>query len=196
VGILAKLSRGTTLVLQGLNRFRLPLTDLCRRLSAEIGHPIFANAYLTPSAARGFAAHCDPYHAWLVQAEGTKKWQLWAPTAEPDVDPPVLEVTLAKEDVLWILRGWWHSGTSEEMPSLHITLTLWATRAKDTPRTMIAGVMSRAEIAQELPPNAFSDNCRTYIKVAAVAAEIVQLMSALGYRRTSRPCQQRSPSAL
>ncbi|MEV4191594.1 hypothetical protein, partial [Streptomyces toxytricini] len=31
----------------GLQRFWPPLADTCRRLAADIGHPVFVNAYLT-----------------------------------------------------------------------------------------------------------------------------------------------------
>lgn len=177
--VLSALGGGATLVLQGLNRFWPPLGDLCRRLSAEIGHPVFVNAYLTPSASRGFGAHYDPYHAWIVQAEGSKKWRLWAPSADHAADPEALEVTLSKGDVLWIPRGWWHSGASEDTPSLHLTLTVWATKTEDVLQAMIASLASRAEMARELPPNALADDDHANTEVAAAVTEIIQLMSGL-----------------
>lgn len=179
VRVLAALERGATLVLQGLNRFWPPLSDLCRRLSSEIGHPVFANAYLTPPAARGFAAHRDPYHAWLMQSEGSKSWRLWAPDADHAADPPALEVTLGKGDVLWIPRGWWHAGASIDRPSLHVTLTVWATRTEDVLGAMLASLSGRAELTRELPPNALAEDGSATAGVAAAVTEIVQLISAL-----------------
>ncbi|MGP3933407.1 cupin domain-containing protein [Nonomuraea sp. KM88] len=177
--VISALGGGATLILQGLNRFWAPLGDLCRKLSAEIGHPVFANAYLTPPTARGFGAHHDPYHAWLVQTEGRKEWRLWAPGADPAADPPDLEVTLGKGDVLWIPRGWLHSGSSTEAPSLHITLTVWATTTEDVLRSMVSTLTDSAEPARELPPNALADDGRAIAEVSSAITEIIQLMSAL-----------------
>jgi bifunctional lysine-specific demethylase and histidyl-hydroxylase NO66 len=177
--VLSALGSGATLVLQGVNRFWPPLGDLCRRLSSEIGHPIFANAYLTPSAARGFGAHRDPYHAWLIQSEGSKSWRLWAPDADHAADPPTLEVTLGKGDVLWIPRGWWHSGASIDTPSLHLTLTVWATKTEDVLRAMLASLSGRPEMTRELPPNALAEDGSATAEVATAVTEIIQLISAL-----------------
>ncbi|RVX38376.1 cupin superfamily protein [Nonomuraea polychroma] len=177
--MVSALAGGATLVLQGLNRFWPPLGDLCRRLSSEIGHPVFANAYLTPSAARGFGAHRDPYHAWLAQAEGSKNWRLWAPDADHATDQPTLEVTLEKGDVLWIPRGWWHSGASIDTPSLHLTLTVWATKTEDVLRVILASLSDSAAMKRELPPNALAGDESAIAEVATAVTEIFQLMSAL-----------------
>jgi hypothetical protein len=177
--VLSALGSGATLVLQGLNRFWPPLSDLCRRLSSEIGHPVFANAYLTPSAARGFGAHRDPYHAWLVQSEGGKSWRLWAPGADHAADPPTLEITLERGDVLWIPRGWWHSGASIDTPSLHLTLTVWATKTEDVFKEISAILSGSAEMKRELPPNALAEDDSATVEMTKAVTEIIQLMSAL-----------------
>ncbi|HEX7131249.1 MAG TPA: hypothetical protein VF228_01665, partial [Iamia sp.] len=44
----AHLAAGATLVLQGLRFYCTEISALCTALSAEIGHPVHANAYLTP----------------------------------------------------------------------------------------------------------------------------------------------------
>ncbi|WP_158558509.1 MULTISPECIES: JmjC domain-containing protein [unclassified Streptomyces] len=141
VRIGAELADGATLVLQGLQRFWPPLADTCRRLAADIGHPVFVNAYLTPRAEQGFGAHHDPYHAWLTQVSGSKSWRLWAPDHDPAKDPADLEVVLAEGDVLWIPRGWWHSGSSGSEPSLHLTFTVWATKLDAVLRALLAEVL-------------------------------------------------------
>lgn len=177
--VLSALRSGATLVLQGLNRFWPPLSNLCRQLSFEIGHPVFVNAYLTPPTARGFSAHRDPYHAWLVQCEGSKRWQLWAPDADHSADPPSFEVTLEEGDVLWIPRGWWHSGASIDTPSLHVTLTVWATNIEDVLKAMIASLPGGAEMKRELPPNALKEVDSATAAAGAAVTDIIQLMSAL-----------------
>lgn len=176
--VVGALGGGATLVLQGLNRFWPPLGDLCRRLSSEVGHPVFANAYLTPPSARGFDAHNDPYHAWLMQCEGSKTWRLWGPSADPNKDKATLEVTLREGDVLWIPRGWWHSGTSLDTASLHVTLTVWATKVEDIVSATVSALSSSTKLSQELPPNALADGQAT-AKVAEIVALIGRLLSSL-----------------
>jgi hypothetical protein len=90
-----------------------------------------------------------------------------------------MEVTLEKGDVLWIPRGWWHSGTSADRASLHLTLTVWATSAEDVLREMIAILSGSAGMKRELPPNALAEDSSAIAEVASAAAGIIQLMSAL-----------------
>ena len=44
---------GSTMVLQALHRVWPPIIDFCRDLAAELGHPVQANAYVTPPAESG-----------------------------------------------------------------------------------------------------------------------------------------------
>ena len=43
---------GSTLVLQALHRVWPPILEFCQRLAAELGHPVQANAYVTPRKTR------------------------------------------------------------------------------------------------------------------------------------------------
>jgi len=187
VRVVTELSGGATLVLQGLQRLWPPLGDLCRRLAAEIGHPVFVNAYLTPHTEQGFGAHRDPYHAWLVQIEGSKTWRLWAPASDPSTEQPDREITLVAGDVLWIPRGWWHSGHSGKEPSLHLTFTVWATKTDDVLRAMLDELMHRNDFSQELPPNHLRDHEHAAMTVTAVLGEITTMMMEL----TSGAVQER-----
>jgi lysine-specific demethylase/histidyl-hydroxylase NO66 len=179
VRVAAELGRGATLVLQGLHQCWPPLRAVTRRLAGEVGHPVFVNAYLTPRSERGFGAHHDPYHAWLVQAEGAKSWRLWAPDRDPAVDRPDLDVVLAEGDVLWIPRGWWHTGGSGDRPSLHLTITVRATKATDVLHAVVDDLACRAELVRELPPNALLDADSATSTVSDVVAEVVRLIAEL-----------------
>ncbi|PRC51433.1 cupin, partial [Mycobacterium sp. ITM-2017-0098] len=46
--VLAQLGSGATVVLQGLHRLWPPLIDFVRDVIDDIGHPVQANAYITP----------------------------------------------------------------------------------------------------------------------------------------------------
>ncbi|MEU0163476.1 cupin domain-containing protein [Streptomyces sp. NPDC006261] len=174
-----ELTDGATLVLQGLQRFWPPLADTCRRLAAEIGHPVFANAYLTPREERGFDAHRDPYHAWLTQVAGSKSWRLWAPQRDPATDAADLEMVLAEGDVLWIPRGWWHTGSSGAEPSLHLTFTVWATKLDAVLRALLTEVLRDHGLSQELPPHAFRDGVRTEATITEGMTEIADMIAKL-----------------
>jgi len=78
-------SEGSTLVLQALHRTWPPILEFCQRLAAELGHPVQANAYVTPPQNQGFSAHYDVHDVFVLQIEGEKQWR---------VHPPVLESPL------------------------------------------------------------------------------------------------------
>ncbi|MEU4777336.1 cupin domain-containing protein [Micromonospora sp. NPDC023633] len=138
----ALLRTGHTLLLMGLHRSWQPLSRFCRLLSAELGHPLYAHAFLTPPKSQGFAHHWDTEAVFIVQTVGQKTWELHEPYL-PDPLPrhrwgrvpvpaaararfekgdPFLRVRLAPGDVLWVPRGWIHNGYAEEGTSLHISV--------------------------------------------------------------------------
>src|SRR5207344_2479297 len=115
------LAEGATVVFQGLHRVWRPVAELVAALTAEAGHPVQANAYLTPPSARGFSAHFDTHDVFVVQTAGTKRWRVHRPVV---VDPapadgwtshrdavahaaagePVLDHVMAPGDVLYLPR--------------------------------------------------------------------------------------------
>ena len=115
---------------------------LCRCLEDEFGSTVGANSYLTPGgAAQGFAAHWDDVDVFVLQTEGSKTWQIFAPDADDlklprvssqDFDDEALdalygtlraEVTLDPGDVLYLPRGFVHRAATGAAPSLHVTLS-------------------------------------------------------------------------
>jgi lysine-specific demethylase/histidyl-hydroxylase NO66 len=97
------------------------------------------NTYLTPRGAQGFRPHYDDIDAFILQAEGEKRWQLWAPRSETDVNPlqssqdfapadlgaPDFEVTLRPGDLLYMPRGLIHCAQTpaNRDHSLHLTVS-------------------------------------------------------------------------
>lgn len=138
---------GSTIVLQGLHRTWGPLIDFTQQLAEELGHPVQANAYVTPSQNTGFSDHYDVHDVFVLQVAGEKLWRLRPPVHpaplrdEPWTDhraeveeaaqhPPEHEFTLRPGDVLYLPRGWVHSATALGGVSTHLTLGIhvWTRR--------------------------------------------------------------------
>ncbi|MFD4985057.1 cupin domain-containing protein [Streptomyces sp. NPDC058374] len=130
---------GATLVLQALHRTWDPVAELCAALSTELGHPVQANAYVTPPQNRGFDAHYDVHDVFVLQIEGTKRWVVHRPVhpdplrdqpwtdrrsavAEAAGGEPYLDTVLAPGDVLYLPRGWLHAARAQGEVSVHLTL--------------------------------------------------------------------------
>lgn len=130
---------GATLVLQALQRTWEPVTDFTSRLGTELGHPVQANAYVTPPQNRGFDAHYDVHDVFVLQIAGTKRWvihepvhpdplrdQPWtdhrAAVAEAAQGEPRIDTVLRPGDVLYLPRGWLHAAEAQGAVSVHLTL--------------------------------------------------------------------------
>ena len=130
---------GSTLVLQALHRTWPPIIDFCQQLATDLGHPVQANAYVTPPQNQGFEAHYDVHDVFVLQIAGRKKWSIHAPVlVSPLRDQPwtdrrdavrqaaseeaVLDVVLEPGDVLYLPRGYLHSASALGGVSIHLTL--------------------------------------------------------------------------
>ncbi|HTZ43132.1 MAG TPA: cupin domain-containing protein [Jatrophihabitans sp.] len=137
--VLRLVADGATLVLQGLHRLWPPLIEFGGRLTAELGHPVQINAYLTPPLNQGFAPHYDTHDVFVLQVAGPKRWVIHPPVL---VDPlpgqdwekhrdavteraatqPLLDVVLQPGDALYLPRGFVHSAMAQGETSLHLTV--------------------------------------------------------------------------
>lgn len=130
---------GATLVLQALQRTWQPVADFCARLSTELGHPVQANAYVTPPQNRGFDDHYDVHDVFVLQIEGAKRWLVREPVhPDPLRDQPwtgrrdavaeaakgeaYIDTVLEPGDVLYLPRGWLHAARAQGEVSIHLTL--------------------------------------------------------------------------
>ncbi|MYV40155.1 cupin [Streptomyces sp. SID1328] len=130
---------GATLVLQALQRTWAPAGELCAALSAELGHPVQANAYITPPQSQGFDDHYDVHDVFVVQIQGSKRWlvhepvhrdplrdQPWtghrAAVADAAEGPAYIDTVLEPGDVLYLPRGWLHAARAKGEVSVHLTL--------------------------------------------------------------------------
>jgi hypothetical protein len=103
--------------MQGLQRFWPPLATCCLAVEEVLGHPVQANAYLSPPDAAGLARHHDDHGVIAVQVQGSKHWDIEGLGA----------ITLEQGDVVYLPAGTAHSARTSGAMSLHITLGLLAT---------------------------------------------------------------------
>jgi hypothetical protein len=88
-------------------------------------------AFLTPAGQRG-ATHSDPTDVYVIQLEGTKRWQIWqTPQVRrpgddkdsfPSLPDPVLDLSLQPGDVLYVPHNTPHRASAEGSVSLHLTV--------------------------------------------------------------------------
>lgn len=127
-------SKGTTIVLDQMQR-RLPtLAALCGDMEAEFGGPFQANIYLTPPNGGGFKVHYDTHDVFVLQVAGSKEWEICdSPIELPmpgqnhetaGVEPGAVtqRFTLNAGDMVYIPRGYYHKARASSEASLHITL--------------------------------------------------------------------------
>ncbi|TLM86736.1 cupin [Pseudarthrobacter sp. NamE2] len=202
-----KFADGATLVLQALHRTWEPVSDFSRRLSTELGHPVQANAYVTPPQNRGFDDHYDVHDVFILQIEGTKRWIIHEPVhTDPLRDQPwtdrrssvaeaakgeaYIDTVLERGDVLYLPRGWLHAAQAQGQVSIHLTLGIHSwTRyalAEQLAQAALAALCDDPEMRRTLPlgldgPNGEIDVVRKRLAAAVAKAEISSL-----FHRTRR----------
>lgn len=129
---------GATVILQGLQRYWPPLTELLSDLERELGHPCQANAYLTPPDSQGFAVHADTHDVFVVQTHGSKLWEIHEDEQAHDV---LLQPGLS----LYLPTGTRHAARAQTEVSLHVTIGI----NQLTWRTLVERVV--ADLLDELP---------------------------------------------
>ncbi|HEX5297565.1 MAG TPA: cupin domain-containing protein [Streptosporangiaceae bacterium] len=128
--IYAHFRAGKTLIHGGLNLTRPDLRALARSMTERFAAKSEIVAFLTPAGQRG-GAHSDPTDVYVIQLEGTKRWQIW-PTPQarrPGEDTyfdslpdPVLDLSVQPGDVLYIPYSTPHRASAEGSVSLHVTV--------------------------------------------------------------------------
>jgi len=137
--IYAHFRAGKTLIHGGLNLTRPNLRALARSMTDRFAAKTEIVAFLTPAGQRG-AAHSDPTDVYIIQLEGTKRWQIWSTpkvrragddkNSFPSLPDPVLDLSLQPGDVLYIPHNTPHRAAAEGSVSLHLTVVasprMWA----------------------------------------------------------------------
>lgn len=117
---------GTTLILQGAQRYLSSLANICKQLEYEIGHRCEANIYVTPPSSQGLRLHSDPHDVFVIQCHGTKNWVVEFDSA---LDASLIaseqrEIVLEKGDVLYMPKGTKHAASTNANFSIHVTISV------------------------------------------------------------------------
>lgn len=193
--VLAEFSAGATIVLQGLHRLWPPLIDFVRAMVDDLGHPVQANAYVTPPGSQGFDPHYDVHDVFILQASGEKHWTVHEPVhqhplpsqpwtqhreaiAARNEDDPVIDTVLKAGDALYLPRGWVHSARSLETTSIHLTIGVSALTSLDVVRAFVDTLASDAEFRRPLPmgidPTNRDEMAATTSKIMAQVVDAVR----------------------
>jgi hypothetical protein len=127
--VAALFEAGATIVLQGLHRWSEPVARFCRDLEIELGHPCQVNAYVTPPGAQGLDLHDDPHDVLVLQAFGTKRWEIQAAPKEPSRDS--LDAPVGPGDTIYLPTGTPHAARAQEVLSGHLTVGIHVTPWRD-----------------------------------------------------------------
>jgi len=185
--VLAEFASGATIVLQGLHRLWPPMIDFVRSMVDDLGHPVQANAYVTPPGNRGFDAHYDVHDVFILQVSGEKHWTVHPPVHEHPLpsqpwtqhreaiaarvdDEPVIDTVLSAGDALYLPRGWVHSARSQETTSIHLTVGVSALTSLDVVSAVIDTLAADAEFRRSLPMGIDATNRD---EMAATASKIM-----------------------
>ncbi|OFE17012.1 cupin [Humibacillus sp. DSM 29435] len=158
---------GATLVLQGLHRTWPALIAFSQQLAGELGHPVQANAYVTPAQNTGFSDHYDVHDVFVIQVSGEKTWRVRPPVQTAPLrddpwsnhrvaveraatEPPLLEFTLRPGDCLYLPRGFLHSATALGGVSTHLTLGVHVWTRRHLADELLALAITRASRDESL----------------------------------------------
>ncbi|WP_256794678.1 cupin domain-containing protein [Terrabacter sp. Ter38] len=192
--LLGLVADGATIVLQGLHRTWGPLIDFTQQLAEELGHPVQANAYVTPSQNTGFSDHYDVHDVFVLQMGGEKRWRVRPPVHdsplrdEPWTDhraevedagrrAPDHEFTLRPGDVLYLPRGWVHAATALGGVSTHLTLGIHVWTRRHVADELVS--IALADISRDERVRASLDVAPTGFDHEAIAPDVELVRTAL-----------------
>jgi hypothetical protein len=166
--ILHEFAGGATLVLQALHRTWEPIQFFAGALSAQLGHPVQVNAYVTPPQNTGFAPHYDVHDVFVLQFAGRKRWRIFEPVLDAPLrdqpfhnyrsavearsaESPIIDRVLESGDTLYLPRGYIHAATSLDGVSGHLTIGVHPVTRRFLADQVLAALSSDAVLRRSLP---------------------------------------------
>jgi ribosomal protein L16 Arg81 hydroxylase len=141
--VLKEMAEGATLIINYVDRHIPRLREFARSLERELRASVHVDIFAGCSPAAGLGAHWDHYECLNVQLSGSKLWKIFRPerlypmrktfvfprrddaeTLSAPNRAPVWEGSLRTGDLIYIPRGWWHQVVPEQLPSLHLGITV------------------------------------------------------------------------
>jgi ribosomal protein L16 Arg81 hydroxylase len=159
---------GTTLILRGLERYHPAIAAFCKAVAGDLGHPVRANAYVTPPDAQGYGIHYDLHDVFVLQCSGRKHWRVHERHAvdplpgggvEPyvrreDLGAAVVDEVLHPGDMLYIPRGWPHHTSTTGEASIHLTVGVHVLTWLDVFGAVLERARGCAELRSTIPTTA------------------------------------------
>jgi len=173
---------GATLILNGVHKLLPEIAQFTSELRYDFGYSTQVNAYCSWPGRQGFSSHYDTHEVFILQIDGTKKWQVFTDTIKyplpeqkssslvPPQGEPDLSCILNPGDVLYIPRGYWHYALTLDEPSLHLTLGVHCQTGIHFLEWLVSELHQQEEWRKSLP-------LRT--ETAPVEASIEQLIEKL-----------------
>ncbi|WP_040495546.1 JmjC domain-containing protein, partial [Fulvivirga imtechensis] len=180
--ILHQYRNGASIILNRLNNHNYALAELCRLFDKKmkILKECYTNIYITPPNSYSFPPHYDEQDVVVLQIEGEKQWKVFNPIVENPLEEQmyqdvaktdyasdqVMNVTLAKDDILYVPRGFVHEVNTTDEPSIHITLTIIPYTWYDICQSTLKFAMANdAELRSAVPVDifdGFNDHLKHY----------------------------------
>jgi len=127
--LLEQWHQGTTLHIERIEKLVPPLEELSRQIAKELKVSTKMYAFCSHPNRPGAHLHYDRFDVFVLQIQGTKKWQVQLTEHEK----PYLEGVLSPGDLLYMPRGHWHFAVATKEQSLHLTLGISYKNFKDKP---------------------------------------------------------------
>jgi ribosomal protein L16 Arg81 hydroxylase len=189
--VLDLFASGATVVLQSLHRWWPPIARFCRELEAALGHPLQANAYLTPPGAAGLSPHHDTHDVFVLQVAGSKHWVVREPAVDIPLprhqsdhamaaeQPVLFEADLRPGDALYLPRGFVHSAAAQQGTSLHLTLGVLAVTVHELLRRVIDMAGEEPSFRADLPLRYPFDRDAAVSSVKAAVTGLIEWLERL-----------------
>lgn len=155
------LTRGATLIVNGIDEIHEPIAAVAADIEFLIGIPIQINLYASWGSSAGFNIHWDEHEVLVLQLSGQKEWRLYGATADYPVrlvvDPPRPETEphsialLNSGDALYVPRGHWHSVVPRCQPTIHLTIGIHTSSGLDLVRSLCPSLAHDSFVRSTLP---------------------------------------------
>lgn len=158
----AELRDGATLIVNGIDEFHPPISDLAADLERLFRARVQINLYVGWRKSPCFDVHWDGHEVMVLQVSGRKQWRVYGKTTEypqstdrnSKLEPPKLPIwegQLSDGDVLYLPRGWWHAASPVDEPTLHLTIGVHNHTGADLLSWFVNSLQSVVDIRRDLP---------------------------------------------